>query len=80
MKVLLSVKPLEEKVGSLFMPETVVKQLNPSRVGIVSQLGDADGFEVKVGDEVVYNAKAETAIDEFNVIIPHSAILYVREN
>lgn len=78
MKLLVEVEPLDDKVGSFYMPKETVKKLNPSRVGIVSQLGDAEGFEVKVGDKIVYNSKAETVIDDTHVIIPNSAIFYVR--
>ena len=80
-RVLLKVEPLKEKTsGGIIMPNSVVKEMNPSRIGIVEQLGDHDTFEVTVGEEVVYNAKMETKIDEDHVLIPQAAILYVREN
>lgn len=77
-KILVEVEPLNEKVGSFFMPEKTVKQLNPSRKGRIVQLGDYDNFEVSVGEEIVFNAKAQTEIDETHVIIPNSSIFYVR--
>ena len=78
-RVLLEVRPLEKKTsGGLIMPDTTVKKMNPSRIGIIEQLGDSGNFEVVIGEEVVYNAKMETAIDETHVLIPQAAILYVR--
>ena len=78
-RVLLEVRPLEKKTsGGLIMPDTTVKKMNPSRIGIIEQLGDSGNFEVVIGEEVVYNAKMETKIDETHVLIPQAAILYVR--
>ena len=81
-RVLLEVKPLEKILKSgLILPETAVEgieKMNPSRTGIVEQLGDADNFEVKVGDEILFNAKMGTKIDDTHVLIPQKSILYVR--
>jgi co-chaperonin GroES (HSP10) len=78
-RVLLEVKPLETVLKSgLILPdiEDGIKKMNPSRKGVVEQLGDADNFEVTVGEEVLYNAKMETKVDETHVLIPQGAILY----
>ena len=78
-RLLLKVNPLDTVTsGGIIMPTSAVTGMNPSRIGIIEQLGDHDHFEVVVGEEVVYNAKMGTEIDETHVLIPQAAILYVR--
>jgi hypothetical protein len=76
--LILKVEPLNDKIGSIIMPDQVVKKTIKTRKGVVESLGE-DEFEVGIGDSVLYDRAYETVLDEPFVIIPQSAILYVYE-
>lgn len=80
-KIVLKVEPINDKIGSIIMPESAVKKNVKTREGIVVSLGDDPDFdyEVEIGNKVLYDRSGELHEDDGVVLINKSALLYVRE-
>lgn len=78
-KLTLFVEPLNDKIGSIIMPESAVKKNIVTRTGVVKQLGTdkAFNFEVEVGDKVMFNRHGEVHEADNVVLIKKDSILYV---
>ncbi|MBI9105360.1 MAG: co-chaperone GroES [Spirochaetales bacterium] len=61
-RVLIKIEKEEnQKVGSLFIPQTAQEKTN---VGVVAEIGDdKDAITVKVGDKVMYDKYAGTKLE-----------------
>ena len=63
-RVLVKAKALEEKTASgLFIPQTAQEK---TQIAKVVAIGDDDTIKVKVGDEIIHDKYAGTAIKDGN--------------
>lgn len=79
---LIAVKPneVEHKIGSIIIPDSALKTMNPVKTGEVVGLGDDGNFEVSIGDKIMYVASAEVESEHGDcVLLPYNSnnILYV---
>lgn len=87
-RVLIKPDPLEDKIGSIFIPDSVKGQHDPKKKGVViaagighyaEQTGEFTPITVKEGDRVVFSAYLGEEIKGMDIGLGDETYLLLRE-